>query len=422
MTPTRTIVCGIDVHKKSVTATLLDRLGHQETHQFSNSIPGILSLHTWLTEENCDAVAFESTGNHWFQLYEGLSSDFQVEVANAYHIKHFPGKKTDTLDSVWIAQLCLNEQISPSRILQGESRDFRSLTRYREDLVKGRTVAKNRIHAILDGSNVRVSILVTDIFGKSGMIILHGLGNGESVDAIIQKLPLRMKKKERLIREAISASLNQTELFLLKSNLHVIEEYTDEIAETEKRIMWYVQTHYSRQFAILQSVPGIGSISAAVLLAEIGDITSFSSGSKLAAWAGLVSSIYQSAGKLRTGAITKQGNSHLRWIAVEIAHGCAKKKGTQLEKFCERVKQRGGYKKAMVALARKILTLIWHLLIHDEFYKDEGCQEKQDQQIPQFFEIVKNIGVEEAIELIQKARCAEQRRGVDNQFSNVGGD
>ena len=124
----RSKVCGIDVHKKLLVATILDRYGTKQTNEFTNTVQGIYLLRNWVYQENCDVVAFESTGDYWVQLYTGLEPVVPIEVANAYHIKHFPGKKTDILDSEWIAQLALNNQITPSRIFQGEQRDLRSLT------------------------------------------------------------------------------------------------------------------------------------------------------------------------------------------------------------------------------------------------------------------------------------------------------
>ena len=130
----------------------------------------------------------------------------------------------------------------------------------------------------------------------------------------------------------------------------------------------------------------------------------FSSGDKLAAWAGIVPSVYQSAGTLRTGSITKRGNRHLRRILVEIAHACARKKGTQLQNFFERIKKRSGYKKAIVALARKLLTIIWHLLVNNEVYADENYTQKQKSTVPAFLKMAAKIGISEALELIQHAK------------------
>lgn len=406
----RSKVCGIDVHKRTLVATILDRFGKKQTNNFTNTIPGIYLLRNWIYQEKCEVAAFESTGDYWIKLYESLEPIVQIEVANAYHIKHFPGKKTDILDSEWIAQLALNGQITPSRIFQGEQRDLRSLTRYRELLVHQRTVLKNKIHHILDASNVRLSHVLTDIFGKTGYLIMNALIDGTDIDEVLKHLPKNLRRRKEEIREATSHSLSPRELFMLKSSLNLIDGINSEIEEIETMIDYYITTNHQDKLKILRSVPGVGHTGACVLISEIGDAEDFSSGDKLAAWAGLVPSVYQSAGTLRTGSITKRGNYHLRTILVEMAHACARKKGTKLQKFFERIKKRSGYKKAIVALARKLLTIIWHLLVNNEVYADDNYTQKQKSTVPAFLKMASKIGIDEALELIQHAK-----REVGNQ-------
>ena len=410
----RSKVCGIDVHKKILVATILDRFGRKQTNEFTNTLQGIYLLRNWVYQEKCEVVAFESTGDYWVQLYDSLESIVPIEVANAYHIKHFPGKKTDILDSEWIAQLALNGQITPSRIFQGEERDLRSLTRYRELLVEQRTVLKNKIHHILDSSNVRLSHVLTDIFGKAGTLIMNGLVDGTSIDTVLEDLPRNLIRRKEEIREAVSYSLSQRELLMLKSSLRLIDGINSEIEEFEARIDDYIILNHQEELEILRSVPGVGHTGACVLISEIGDANDFSSGDKLAAWAGIVPSVYQSAGTLRTGSITKRGNRHLRRILVEIAHACARKKGTKLRKFFERIKKRSGYKKAIVALARKLLTIIWHLLVNNEVFEEENYTQKQMPAVPAFLKMASKIGMSEALELIQHAKReinSQQKQG-----------
>lgn len=410
----RSKVCGIDVHKKTLVATILDRFGRKQTNEFTNTVQGIYLLRNWIYQEKCEVVAFESTGDYWVQLYDSLEPIVPIEVANAYHIKHFPGKKTDLLDSEWIAQLALNGQITPSRIFQGEQRDLRSLTRYRELLVQQRTVLKNKIHHILDSSNVRLSHVLTDIFGKTGNLIMNALVDGTDIDEVLKFIPKNLKRRKEEIREAVSYSLSQRELLMLKSSLTLIDGINSEIEKTETMIDYYITLDHQDELKILRSVPGVGHTGACVLISEIGDANDFSSGEKLAAWAGIVPRVYQSAGTLRTGSITKRGNRHLRRILVEMAHACARKKGTKLWEFFERIKNRSGYKKAIVALARKLLTIIWHLLVNNEVYADENYTLKQKSTVPAFLKMASKIGIDEALKLIQHAKrevSNQQKRG-----------
>jgi len=163
-------------------------------------------------------------------------------------------------------------------------------------------------------------------------------------------------------------------------------------------IDYYVTQNHQDELKILCSVPGVAYTAASTLISEIGDINDFSSAKKLVAWTGIAPSVHQSAGTLRMGSITKKGNRTLRWIAVEIAHVCARMKGTRLWDFFERIKKRSGYKKAIVALARKILTIIWHLLVNKETY------DKKQSTIPKFLKMASNIGIDEALGLIQNAK------------------
>ena len=320
MNSIRNKVCGIDVHKKILVGTILDRYGNKQTNEFTNTVQGIYLLRNWIYQEKCEVLAFESTGDYWIQLYNGLEPVVPIEVANAYHIKHFPGKKTDILDSEWIAQLALNGLITPSRIFQGEQRELRGLTRYRELLVQQRTVQKNKIHHILDSSSIRLTHVLSDIFGKTGIRIMNCLVDGGDINEILDHLPGNLRKRREKIREAISYSLSQRELFMLRSSLNLIDSFNSEIEEIENMTDYYITLNHQDELKILSSIPGVGYTGACVLISEIGDINDFSSAKKLAAWAGLVPSVYQSAGTLRMGSITKKGNRHLRWMLVENAH------------------------------------------------------------------------------------------------------
>jgi len=218
----RNKVCGIDVHKKLLVkllvGTILDRSGNKQTNEFSNTVQGIYLLRNWIYQEKCEVVAFESTGDYWIQLYNGLEPVVPIEVANAYHIKHFPGKKTDILDSEWIAQLALN------------------LTRYRALIVRQRTVQKNKIHHILDSSSIRLSHVLTDIFGKTGIRIMNCLVDGGDMNEILDHLPRNLRKRREKIKEAVSYSLSQQELHMLRSCLRLINSFNSVLILRSRRL------------------------------------------------------------------------------------------------------------------------------------------------------------------------------------------
>lgn len=312
-------VCGIDVHKSFLIATVLDREGKSQTRRVSQDIESLLGLREWILSENCDSVAFESTGDYWRSLYLVLQDRVPVTVANANHIKHIPGRKTDITDSRWIALLDLNDLITPSRICSGEMYDLRSLTRSRELLVQNRTELKNKIHHLLDSANIRLSSELSDLFGKSGSIILKGLVQNKPLEEIINTLPKRMRAKPDAIIAALPTSISPVCLTLLQLYLNVIDIHDTEIKLLEGRIREALASK-SKVLHILTSIPGVGFIGASTLIAEIGNINDFENADKLTKWAGLTPSVYQSANVTRTGSITKQGSRHIRWILVELAH------------------------------------------------------------------------------------------------------
>jgi transposase len=401
MERSRSKVCGIDVHKRFLVATILERSGPKKTEKFQNNLEQLLKLREWIIAEQCQAVAFESTGEYWVSLYDVLQGYVEIIVANSYHIKWIPGKKTDTIDSEWIAELALNDLISPSRILSKEKRDIRALTRLREKLVNERTDHKNRVHKVLDSACIRLSAYFTDLFGKSGLKILKCILSGVPPEEVVRKLPKRLHAQSDAILDAIRIQLSVHQLIQLQTSVTMIDLLTDKIKDLERTILNDLQKD-KRKLQILMSVPGIGTVGATTLLAEIGDVNDFSSPDKLTKWVGITPRVYQSADKLHTGSITKQGSKHIRWILVEIAHSCIRTRNTTLRIFFDRIFNRSGYKKAIVALARKILKLVWHLLTNDELYQEKNTLLTKSSRLPNPHE-TESFSVSAAIELLVKA-------------------
>lgn len=400
MSTERRKVCGIDVHKGFLVATILDRDGKYETKRIQQNTASLLEFRDWIQSENCESVAFESTADYWRSLYLVLENRIPVTVANAHHIKHVPGRKTDITDSRWIAQLELNGLITPSRIFAGEMYDLRSLTRSRELLVQNRTELKNKIHHLLDSASIRLSSVLSDLFGKSGTIILKGLVQHKTWEEITESLPKKMKGSADTISAAIPASIPPVCLVLLESYLKLVEDLDAEIKLLEGRIRASL-VNKSREIQIVTSIPGIGFIGASTLIAEIGNIHDFSDADKLTKWAGLTPAVYQSASVTRTGAITKQGSRHIRWILVELAHVAIRSPG-RIKTFFERLMPKKGYKKAIVAVARKMLLIVWHLLVHDELFVDEFPRSKQV-KFPKLPKKIQAVGINRIIELLSKA-------------------
>jgi len=368
--------CGADIHKNTIVATILSLAGTKNQAEFGTTLPELLRFKAWLIDDGCGVVAMESTGTYWIPIFSVLEDRIEVLVANPYMIKHIPGKKTDLTDSEWLAELCLKGLITPSRIFPKEDRVLRSLTRAREGLVKIRTQLKNKIHRDLASSHIKLSSVITDIFGKSGMHIMRGLLEGQSIDQIIKGIPSgRVKKNADKIKASIENNLDSSQIFLIESNLELIGSVQDKIDK--------IDADLNRKFIaklndlkIAMSIPGIQFTSAATILAEIGDYRNFSSSEKLASYFGIVPFVNQSAGNLHTGCITKHGSKHLRWIMVQVARASSKKIGSKLRKFYLRVRARRGDNVATVALARKILCILHHLLMNQEMYEEPGVAKR----------------------------------------------
>ena len=391
--------CGLDIHKHFLIATILSRSGEIQQQRFDRDDNGILNLKNWVTSEKCDVVACESTSDFWVPIYDSLINHLPVIVGNARDMKAFTHKKTDKIDSEVIAQLALNKMVQPSRVFPKNQREYRSYVRLRLTLVRKRTDMKNEAHAILSSEMLRLSDVLTDIFGKNGRAILSGISSGKTVDQIIESLSPNVRKKGSQIREILDREISQSAAIRLQICLNLIKHFDDEIKLLEREIFNYAYGKHKREMEILMSVPGIGEIGAATLIAEINNFNDFTSGNKLASWLGLVPNVYQSADKYHNGRITKRGSKVARWILTQIAQAAARKKNSKLKEFFNRKKKSIGHAKAIIALARKIATIIWHLVTNDEMYEDETGYEKGEIQKRKIVE-TETFTVDERITII----------------------
>jgi len=411
MSKKRKKVCGIDVHKKFLVASILDDQGNSETKRYDQNLDELVSLRNWITDSLCESVAMESTAEYWRPVYGILNPVINVTVGNAYHMKGIPGKKTDTLDSQWIAELELNNLITPSRVFTGQLYELRSLTRARNKMVSNATFYKNKILHQLDVCSIRLCTVLKDVFGKTGYAILKGIVENKTQEEITKTLPSKTRKNASLFFEQIPSQIPDSAIFLIDSMLKVYDNLQIEIDRIEERMKFYLRGH-ERKLSIMMSVPGIGFIISSNLLAEIGDINDFASSDKLAKWAGITPSVYQSANTNHTGPITKQGSKYLRWALIEAAHSAVKRPG-KLNDYFNSLLPRKGYKKAIVAVARKILRIVWHLLVNDEMYVDDIPRVKKI-QVPRLPEKIERIGIAKILQLLSRgAELIVQEEGKE---------
>jgi transposase len=231
---------------------------------------------------------------------------------------------------------------------------------------------KNRIHQSLESSCIKISSVLSDIFGKSGRHILDGLLEGKNIDEILKGIKSkRVMKKEQELRDAIKNSLDLAKILLIQNFLELIEEIQKKIKKLDTEIMSRIE-RMKENIEIAMSIPGISFVSASAILAEIGDYRDFLNGEKLAAWCGLTPRVSQSADMLVTGSITKQGSKHVRRMLVQVAHAISRTKNSALKRFFLKIQLKKGAKKAAVALARKILCILHHLLVNKEKYQENG--------------------------------------------------
>jgi len=404
-------VCGIDVHKRFLVASILDDQGNSETRRYDQDLDELVSLRNWITDSHCESVAMESTAEYWRPVYGILNPAIDVTVGNAYHMKGIPGKKTDTLDSQWIAELELNDLITPSRIFTGQLYELRTLTRARNKMVSNATVYKNKILHQLDVCSIRLCTVLKDVFGKTGYAILKGIVENKTQEEITKTLPSKTRKHALTFFEQIPSHIPDNAIFLIDSMLKVYDNLQIEIDRIEDRMKFYLRGH-ERELGIMMSVPGIGFVISSNLLAEIGDINDFPSSDKLAKWAGITPSVYQSANTNHTGPITKQGSKYLRWALIEAAHSAVKRPG-KLNDYFNSLLPRKGYKKAIVAVARKILRIVWHLLVNDEMYVDTIPRVKKI-QVPTLPEKIERIGIAKILQLLSRgAELIVQEEGKE---------
>ena len=411
MSKKRNKVCGIDVHKRFLVASILDNEGNCETKRFEQDLDELISFKNWILDSGCESVAMEFTAEYWRPAYGILNPEINITIGNAYHMKGIPGKKTDVLDSQWIAELELNNLITPSRVFTGDLYELRTLTRARNKMVNNSTVFKNKILHQLDVCSIRLCTVLKDVFGKSGYALLKGIVERKTQDEIIKALPAKTRKIAPVFFEQIPEYIPDSAIFLIDSMLKIYDNLQVEIKRIEERIKFYLKDK-ENELRILMSVPGIGIVIGSNLLAEIGDIHDFPTADKLVKWAGLTPSVYQSANTNYTGPITKQRSKYLRWALIEAAHSAIRRPG-KLNDYFNGLLPRKGYKKAIVAVARKILRIVWHLLINNEIFED-GIPRVKTVKIPKFPEKIERVGIAKIIQLLSRgAEIIVQEEGKE---------
>jgi transposase len=399
---------GLDVHKKTVVVCCMtpgakgEKLVEHRT--FGTMTADILALSDWLTSKAITHVAVESTGEFWKPIYNLLEGHVEILVVNAKHVKNVPGRKTDVQDAEWLADLLRHGLLRGSFIPPQAQRDLRDLTRQRTNLVQDRATVVNRLHKVLEWANIKLTSVATDVTGVSARAMLEAILQGQGDPETLAELARgRMRNKLPELERALAGRVREHHRFLIANHLAQIDFLDEQIAVFDAEIAQHVEraglpptdrasgeraetavdpaatvsdespVDWAAAVALLDTIPGVGQRLAEQLLAEIGpDMSRFPTAAHLASWAKLSPGNNESAGKRYSGS-TGHGNRWLKSALVQAAHAAVKVKDGYLRSFYYRLAGRRGAKRAIVAVAHRILTAVYHMLIRREPFRDLGA-------------------------------------------------
>jgi len=335
----------------------------REVRTFGTFTHEVLALADWLAEQQVTHIALESTGVYWKPIWNLLEDRFALLLVNPRHIKAVPGRKTDVLDAEWLADLLRHGLLKASFVPDRAQRELRELTRYRTSLINERSAAVNRLQKTLEGANIKLASVASDVLGVSSRQMLAAVVDGTTLEAsaLAELAHGQLRDKVPQLEHALSGRVGPHQRFLLAEQLaHIdaldasLERLSTEIAERMRPFDELIER--------LDAIPGIGRTIAEVLLAEIGaDMTRFPTANHLVSWAGMCPGHNESAGKKRSGK-TRKGSPWLRAALVQAAHAAARAKQTYLAAQYRRLTARRGTKKAAVAVGHSILVIVYHLL------------------------------------------------------------
>lgn len=361
---------GLDVHKKTVVACVIDgrvtppRILKRTFRTFLHDLEG---LRAWLSELGCTHVAMESTGVYWLPLYRVLESQFTLILGNARHMANVPGRKTDLSDAEWIATLLRHGLIRANFVPPAPIRQLRQHTRFRRKLIQTRTAAQLRVQKLLESSNIKLGSVASEVFGVSGVLMLRHLAayvTDPDLLANLAKGKLRTKIPE--LREALRGTFTSEDADLLAIQLVLIDGLEERLTEVQLLLDQQAGS-YEPILRRLQTAPGIHRTLALEILAEIGpDVSPWSNERRLAAWAGVAPGNKQSAEKRRR-AKSRDGNTYLKTALTQAATS-AIKTDPYLRRQYGRICARRGQRVAILAIARELLVSLFFMLQRGEDY------------------------------------------------------
>ena len=404
--------CGVDVHKSFLVATIIKTSsGIEPSYQkrrFSTFNNSILEFKKWLLENECLYVCMESTGKYWIPVFNILEDEINVTIANPKWVKAVKGNKDDTKDSKWIGDLFRLGLVRGSYIPCKKIRILREFTRYRYKLVSCRSSEKNRYQNALTVCNVALDSVVSDIFGKSSTSIIDYLleqaDNSINHEEIASKLLRRLKSKEDAVIESIEGyQMTDSQKYRIRLVRAHMDYITAEINDVDSMIESMISSDpdYENAIQFLMTIPGVKRDSAITIISETGiDMSQFCSSKRLCCWAGLVPGSNESGGKKKSVRIARAG-VYLKPALVQCAHAAVKsEKSPYYKKKYESLMKRRGKKRAIVAVARMILTAIYQMLSTGEAWNPSDLYKIDMPEA--LLEKQKTKAIKQAMKLLQR--------------------
>lgn len=365
---------GLDVHKETVVACVrIAAQGkvHREVETFSTTTAGLLRLGDWLMQHGVAHAVMESTGVYWKPVWHVLESFVELWLANASEVRNLPGRKSDVSDAQWLADLLAHGLLRRSFVPERRIEELRELTRTRKQTVREITRHAQRIDKILQGANIKLRSVLSQVLGKSGRAILRAMIDGERDPKKLARLARgSATKKEVQLAEALDGFIDDHHRFLLRQHLDAAEHLERMVEAIEKRIDEVIAP-FETAVALLMTIPGISRTAACTFIAEVGaDMARFPTAGHLISWVGFCPRLDGSAGKQRSTKIRK-GNAWLKTTLVQGAWAAIRSPGYLRTRY-HRVRSRAGKMKAIIAVARTMVAAAYHMLSDNQTYRDLG--------------------------------------------------
>jgi transposase len=368
---------GLDVHCKTVSVCVsvceAPARKRQQVRMFSTFTHDLLEMAEWLKEQGVTHVAMEATGVYWRPVWAVLEDQFEQMLVNPQHMKAVPGRKTDTKDCEWIADLLQHGLLKGSFVPPTPIQDLRDLTRYRAQLRQSQGRAANRIQKLMEQANLKLSSVATNALGVSGRRMLKAIIGGEVDPEQLARLARgTLKNKIAELMQALEGRVREHHRFLLSRFLREWEWYEEEITALDQRIERQIDP-FESALTLWQTMPGVSRVTACTLVAEIGvRMEQFPSAQHLASWAALCPGNHESAGKRKSGK-TREGNKWLRRSLCQAAWCATRKKDCYLASQFRRLAGRRGLKRAILAVAHTMLVIGYHMLKTNQGYRELGA-------------------------------------------------